>query len=126
MNEKYIHQRKIFKERRKELRNSPTEAEYLLWQGLKSSKLGYKFTRQHSGGPYILDFYCPKLKLAVEVDGGVHQNLEAKEYDKDRDKYLQSGEIKVIRFWNFEVVENLQKVLKEISESAKERSVTPS
>jgi very-short-patch-repair endonuclease len=57
---------------RKELRNEPTRAEYLLWQALKGSALGYKFRRQHGIGKYVVDFYCPSKRLVVEVDGDTH------------------------------------------------------
>lgn len=126
MDDKFLYQNKILKERRKELRNNLTDAEYLLWQKLKGNKLGYKFTRQYSIGPYIVDFYCPKLKLAIELDGKAHQNPEAKLYDADREEYLKSLGVIVVRFWNSEVAQHTQDVLKTISKLAKKRGVTPS
>ena len=71
-------------------------------------------------GPYILDFYCPKLRLAVEVDGGVHNEEEAKAYDLDREKYLESLDITTIRFWNDDVLNNTKKVLKELQDKIKQ------
>ena len=70
---------------RKELRNHLTPAEAKLWDSLKKSQLdGRKFRRQHSVGPFILDFYCPAEHLAIELDGQVHLALDAQEYDKER------------------------------------------
>ena len=67
-----IHNNKNQKSRRKNLRNNMTKAEIILWSKLKGKQLGYKFRRQHGIGKYIIDFYCPKLKLIIEVDGDVH------------------------------------------------------
>ena len=68
------------KEQRKVLRNESTPAEIALWQMLKGKSTGYKFRRQHSVGNYILDFYSPAIRLAIELDGEVHNNSEAEEY----------------------------------------------
>ena len=97
------------------MRNNQTEAEKILWDYLKNKKLGYKFTRQYSAGPYILDFYCPKLRLAIELDGSHHNEENSVLYDKDREEYLKAVNIKIIRFWNDEVMKDVNKVLDEIS-----------
>ncbi len=111
-----IYNRKYLKSRRKELRNNSTKAEIILWKYLKSSQLeGRKFRRQQSIGNYIVDFYCPKERLVIELDGEVHFNKDAIEYDKLRTEYLESKFIKVIRFENKEVIYNIEKVLKTIS-----------
>jgi len=109
-----IHTSKALAERRNELRNNPTPEEKLLWQSLKNSGLGYKFRRQHSIGPYIVDFYCPKQRLIIELDGAPHRELEARDYDQTRNKYLRDLEYTVLRFWNSEVTSNLPKVLAKI------------
>ena len=71
------------KNTRKQLRNNPTKAEQVLWKYLKNKQIkGYKFRRQHSVGNYILDFYCPALKLCIEIDGDSHFTDEGKNYDK--------------------------------------------
>ncbi len=101
-----------FKSRRQELRKNQTDAEKFLWKNLRNKNLGYKFTRQFSFGPYILDFYCAEKRLAVELDG--LQHLEDKEYDKQRDEYLLLNDIKVLRFWNSEVNANIESVLNKI------------
>jgi very-short-patch-repair endonuclease len=76
---------------------------------------GRKFRRQHSVGHYILDFYCPAERIAVELDGQVHQNSNAQYFDAQRDQALQNLGIKVLRFENKDVFDNLDAVLQEIS-----------
>ena len=75
---------------------------------------GYKFHRQHSIGNFIADFYCPTRKLIIELDGSQH--LDNQEYDKERTEYFESLGIKVIRFWNNEINNNLNGVLMKIKE----------
>ena len=111
-----LHNRKYLRENRKALRGSLTPAEAELWNYLKGAQLeGRKFRRQHSVGNYILDFYCPSEKLAIELDGQVHQHVVAEQVDTERDKALQELGIKVIRFENKEVFQNPDAVLLEIS-----------
>lgn len=70
-----IYNRAVYKTRRKELRNNPTKTEKILWAFLKGKKLsGYKFRRQYGVGKYIVDFYCPQMKLAIELDGEMHDS----------------------------------------------------
>src|SRR2546428_6308581 len=96
-----IHNNVELKNRRKQLRNNLTPVEAYLWRYLQSSKLdGRKFRRQHSVNKYVLDFYCPSEKLAVELDGYMHFYEETIEYDKERSEYLNKLNIKVIRFEN--------------------------
>ena len=104
----------IFKERRRELRKKQTEAEAIVWAHIRNEKLGHHFWRQYSVGPYILDFYSPALKIAIELDGKHHAEQEHKVYDKERELYLEGLEIKTIRFWNEEVVEEIGKVIYKI------------
>jgi len=114
MQEGQIHNRKILKESRKELRNSPTDEERVLWNYLKGKKIGHKIRRQHSVGNYIVDFYCAEKRVAIELDGAGHFTDEGKEYDRERDSFLKSLNIKLLRFENIRVREDLTKVLKEI------------
>ena len=107
-----IHNHPILKLRRVELRKNQTPQEIALWAYLRGARLGLKFKRQHSVGPYILDFYCPDRKLAIELDG--FQHLENKEYDLERTNYLLVLGIQTIRFWNSEVDTNIDGVLQEI------------
>ena len=76
-----FYNKKALKERRRELRQNSTPAEKILWKLLRDSKLGAKFRRQYSVGGYVLDFYCPKLKIAIELLGSVHLSKSAKLYD---------------------------------------------
>jgi very-short-patch-repair endonuclease len=94
---------------RKELRKNLTPAEAKLWTYLQNSQLdGRKFRRQHSVANYILDFYCPSEKLAIELDGEIHIDAVQAEYDKERDLFLQATGIQVLRFENKIVFENPQ------------------
>ena len=100
---------------RKELRNHATSAEATLWKMLKNSQVGgYKFRRQHGIGPYIMDFYCPLLKLCIELDGSVHDAPMADNRDEIRTKYLQQQGITVIRFPNEVVWKNPNAIIEEI------------
>ncbi|MBU1033074.1 MAG: endonuclease domain-containing protein [Patescibacteria group bacterium] len=104
-----------FKAKRRFLRKDQTDVEGLLWSRLRSKQIdGLKFYRQFSVGKYILDFYCVKIKLAIELDGGQHSDPLNSQYDKNRTDYLEGKDIKVLRFWNNEVIENLDGVLKSI------------
>ncbi len=103
---------------RKDLRNNGTPAEATLWLSLKNKQVdGRKFRRQFSVENYILDFYCPSEKLAVELDGADHYTEAGSEYDEERTRFLNSRGIKVIRFENKEVFENIDGVLDEIKRS---------
>ena len=105
------------KERRGELRKNQTDVEKALWGKLRNRQLsGIKFFRQYSVGAYILDFYSPKMKLAIELDGGHHAEQDSREYDEGRSEYLRSQSVEVLRFWNNEVIENLEGVLQRIAE----------
>jgi len=112
-----IHNRELLKARRRELRRSLTPAEAALWKNLQRSQLGgKKFRRQHSVGPFILDFYCPECRLAVELDGQTHFNPAVWEYDCSRSDYLNRLNIRVLRFENRDVFEHLDWVLEKIGE----------
>jgi very-short-patch-repair endonuclease len=112
---KYLFNNQSLKNRRRELRKNQTDAEEKLWELLRNKKLeGFKFIRQYSVGPYILDFYCPKARLGIELDGGFHAKKEVVGYDKNREKGLEKFNIKIIRFWNNEIVNETPKVLDKI------------
>lgn len=102
--------------KQKTLRNNPTPQEQSLWQFLKSKQLGVKFRRQHGIGEYIADFYSPEIKLVVEIDGNQHYSDDGIEYDKIRTKFFESLEIKVIRFTNYEVDNNIYNVIDKIKD----------
>ena len=94
-------------------RNEPTQAEKELWKHLRMNRLhGLSFRRQHCLGQFIVDFYCSKVKLAIEVDGDIHQYRE--EEDKLRQTYLESHGIKVLRFSNDMILNNIDRVISKI------------
>ncbi|MFW5770530.1 MAG: endonuclease domain-containing protein [Spirochaetota bacterium] len=98
--------------RRQKLRNEATIAEKTLWHYLRKNRVkNVKFRRQHSIGPYIVDFYAPQVKLVIEVDGPTHYEEKAIMFDKERTKFIESNGIKVIRFTNNEVYTNIDGIL---------------
>ena len=104
----------------RELRNNMTDPEKRLWYQLLAAKgLGYKFLRQHPVGPFIPDFYSRALKLVIEIDGNSHANQV--EYDLERTLYLETKGIHVLRFWNNEVMENLEGVEIRLRETIEQR-----
>jgi len=108
------------KDNRKTLRKNLTPAEAFLWKQLQEKKLsGRKFRRQHGIDRYIVDFYCAKEALIIELDGEVHMNATAEEYDNIRTGYLEKLGFKILRFENKMVFENLPSVLMEIRDSFK-------
>jgi len=97
------------------LRHALTPAETKLWLYLRASQLdGNSFRRQHAIGPYITDFCCIKAKLVIELDGSQH--LEQEEYDLQRTAFLESQGYRVIRFWNNDVMNNMDGVIASIQE----------
>lgn len=100
----------------KKLRNEPTESEVIFWSLLKQHFSGYRFKRQHPVSQYIADFYSHKLKLVIEIDGGVHLSEEAKNNDKIRDEFMLSLDLKIIRFTNDEVDKNGEIVVKRLKD----------
>lgn len=111
---------------RKELRSHATPAEAALWKMLKNSQVGgYKFRRQHGIGPYILDFYCPLLRLDIELDGSAHDAPMADKHDEIRTKFLQKQGITVLRFRNELVYRNPNAIIEEIIKIGKSRTPCP-
>lgn len=96
------------------LRREETPEERILWEELRDQKLGVKFRRQHPVDMLVLDFYCPKYKIAVELDGDSHFTEDGKIYDKMRTEYLENKGIKILRFFNSEVRGDLNEVIKKI------------
>ena len=97
------------------MRQKSTNAENILWNELRRKKLGYKFKRQFSIDNYVIDFYCPDFGLAIELDGEIHRCK--KEYDNYRTKTLNAYGVTEIRFKNFEVYSQLERVLDSIKRS---------
>jgi very-short-patch-repair endonuclease len=105
---------------RKQLRKTLTPAEALLWKNLQRNQLeNRKFRRQYSIGKYIVDFYCADERVAIELDGEVHNNIGTQQYDDERTEYLQSLNIKVLRFENAEVFTRLENLLEAIRQEFK-------
>ena len=100
------------KEIRRNLRKNSTKEEDILWDYLRNNKLGFKFKRQYGISGYIIDFYCSEKRLAIELDGEQHKNN--KEYDNIRTKLFEALDIKVLRFWNSELIKNLNGVIEKI------------
>ncbi len=112
----------------KQLRSHLTSAEQTLWYLLRDRRfLGLKFRRQHSVPPYVLDFYCDAIKLAIELDGGQHNETAAEQRDEKRSVYLHERGIEVLRYWNHEVLNETESVLEDLMQRAQLRakSLTP-
>ena len=106
--------KKSEQEKRRLLRNNMTYCEKIVWLHLRKRQLGYRFLRQYSVDYFVIDFYCPELKLAVELDGNVHEIPEQKEYDEARQKYLEEFGIQFIRIKNEEYLGNPNKAFSKI------------
>jgi very-short-patch-repair endonuclease len=107
----------------KNMRHAPTDAEGRLWYFLRDRRMaGHKFRRQHAIGHYILDFVCVEAHLVVELDGGQHS--EQTGYDDARTRFLESRRLRVLRFWNDEVLKHCEDVLQCIWQALAE-SATP-
>jgi len=105
-------------EKAKRLRQRLTASEKKLWSYLRNRRLGgLKFRRQHPIDRYIVDFICIEKKLVIELDGGIHNTLQQREYDQQRTETLQTYDLTVIRFKNEAVINNIHKVLEEIRKS---------
>lgn len=113
---------KLQTDRRRLLRNNATRTEQILWMHLKGSQLQEKFRRQFGIGHYILDFYCRRLRLAIEVDGDTHFTADAETYDREREILISSNDIKTLRFTNLDVTNNITTVIDTILEEINKRS----
>ena len=103
------------KERSRQLRNNMTDAEMRLWAKVRRKQIkDCWFYRQKPVGEYIVDFYCPKAKLVIEVDGGQHFSDETAEYDRIRDEFLSNLGLRVLRFSNNDVMKNIEGVVARI------------
>lgn len=99
---------------RKILRNQPTKSETVLWKHLKGNQLGYKFRRQCGVGNEVVDFYCPQVKLAIEIDGSTHEDEEVQEKDLKKQLYLQSLGLTIKRYTSEQVFKYLYETLQDI------------
>jgi very-short-patch-repair endonuclease len=109
---------RVVDEEAKRMRREPTPAEVALWKALRGEQVrGRKFRRQHPMGRFIIDFYCPDLKLCIEVDGKHHAHGEQWERDRERTLFLSRGGFTIIRFTNEEVLTDLPTVVAKIEAS---------
>ena len=101
--------------KRKLLRKNAPHPEHILWQAIRNRKAnGQKFKRQFSIDKYVVDFYCPELRLVIEIDGGYHVKESVKEYDFERQRFIESLGINLLRFSDKEILNNLEGVLNKI------------
>jgi very-short-patch-repair endonuclease len=108
----------------RQLRVNQTDCEQLLWQKLRSRQIAHlKFRRQFPCPPYVLDFYCAELKLAIELDGGQHYETSGLIHDQRRTRYLNQKGIGVVRFSNLEVIQQMDDVLEQIIRIAANRKM---
>ncbi len=103
------------REKQRRLRNDMPAAEAVVWSRLRRKQVcGCKFRSQYNVGSYVLDFYCPALKLTVEINGDSHFVADANDYDQQRQAFIESFGIRFLRFTNKQVYENLEGVLQTI------------
>ena len=105
------------REKRRALRRTASEAERKLWWSLRDKQLGATFRRPYSVDSYVIDFYAPSCKLAVEIDGGSHFSPQGVAYDRERTTHLAKFGIRVIRFTNAEVFDHLEAVIEAIAQA---------
>lgn len=106
---------------KRRLRSNMTPAEQKLWFHLRLKQWGgLKFRRQHGIGPYIVDFFCPARKLALEVDGDTHATTEQRDSDVQRDAYLAGLGVQVVRYENRDVIYNIEGVLQDLTRKLQE------
>ena len=110
----YLEYNQKLKERAKQMRKKSTLSEILLWNQLKTKKLGYQFFRQKPIGNYIVDFYCQKLNLVIEIDGASHRSKP--DYDRFRDEYFNLIGLCVVRFSDKAIMDNMSDTIKVIAE----------
>jgi very-short-patch-repair endonuclease len=113
---KFLRNDPTLKQRRRELRRNQTDAERAFWAKVRNKQFfGIRFFRQYSIGPFIVDFYCPTVKLAVELDGGQHSQSDNRESDAARSEYLRTQGIDAMRFWDNEVLLDIESVLSKLA-----------
>ena len=96
----------------KSMRHAATDAENLLWQRLCAKRfMNLKFRRQHVIKPYIVDFYCHEIGLVIELDGGQHNTEDGRAYDVERTQFLEALGLKVVRYWNHDVLNRTEVIL---------------
>jgi very-short-patch-repair endonuclease len=120
MGKEKLYNRTSRKTLRRDLRSNLTSAEATLWSRLKKSQLGFKFRRQHSVGPFVVDFYCAEVRLAVELEGQWHKDEFRSDRDARRHEYLVKHGLEVLYFENRSVFEGWEAVKETIQKKAEE------
>ncbi|MBV6623096.1 MAG: DUF559 domain-containing protein [Rivularia sp. (in: Bacteria)] len=116
-----IYNKKLEKEKRRKLRQNIVKTEKIIWHKIRNRQIeDCKFRRQYSVYKFVIDFYSPILKLAIEIDGESHFQEGAAEYDRERQNYIESLGITFVRFTNNDVYENLDGVLESIALKVRE------
>ena len=114
-----VHDPTLPRDTARTLRTNATEAEQKLWSHLRKKQLdGFQFRRQYSIGPYFADLFCLEAKLVIEVDGSQHADREAQ--DERRSALLRTKGYRVLRFWNFEVMSDVDSVVERIAEALRQ------
>ena len=112
------HNHPALRDRRRTLRRGATPAERQLWKRLRARRLdGWRWRRQYSVGPYVLDFFCPEVRLAIELDGNVHGDPARAAYDGERERWLAEAGVRVVRFENRRVTEQVDLVVEAIRQA---------
>jgi len=111
-----VYNKESTKIKRRILKKSMTPEEKILWEAIRCDALEVRFRRQFGIGEYVVDFYCSKLKLVIELDGKQHDSQDGLEYDKIRDDYMRNLGIVTVRFKNKEIRDDLVVVIKKIKE----------
>ena len=113
-----VYNKKEMTKTRKALRNSMPKAEVILWSHLKGKQFReLKFRRQYSIGHYVVDFFCPKIRLAIELDGESHLSKTQRIRDKTRQKIIEKTGIKILRYYNTDIYENIEGVFTDLGKN---------
>ena len=120
-----LYNKRKFQEFRSELRGRMTKSEAILWKYIKNDRLGFRFRRQHGIGNHIVDFYCPKLKLVIEVDGLTHAEEKVFEKDQRKEKFIKENSMILKRYSSDQIFNDLDNTLMDIENICKEMAITP-
>ena len=120
-----LYNKRKFQEFRSELRGRMTKSEAILWKYIKNDRLGFRFRRQHGIGNHIVDFYCPKLKLVIEVDGLTHAEEKVFEKDQRKEKFIKENSMILKRYSSDQIFNDLDNTLMDIENICKEIATTP-
>jgi very-short-patch-repair endonuclease len=110
---------------RRALRKQGVAAENILWGKLRNNRIGFRFRRQYGIGTYIVDFYCPAIRLAIEIDGATHERESELRYDIERQEWIEKFGIEFLRFTNTDVKMNIEGVVARIREVCEGRRSRP-